>query len=65
MVDGIDNLIPEKILERRSDERRTLPISQVSLKGKVIIQEEKQVRAEAGERREGLVLSTDGSRTEN
>jgi len=64
-VEGIDELIPEGFLERRCYEYSTIPESEISLKGKVIIQEEEQADAEARREREGLVLWTDGSRKED
>jgi len=45
--EGIDKLIPEEFLERRSYEKTTLLKNQASLKGKVIIQDEEQGKAEA------------------
>jgi len=39
-VEGIDQLIPEEFLKRRSYERTTLPNSREGLKGRVMIQEE-------------------------
>jgi len=65
-VEGIDELIPEdKPFERRSYERTTLPTEKRCLKGKVIIQDEKQALKEARLEREGLVFWTDGSRKED
>jgi len=65
-VEGIDELIPEdKPFERRSYERRTLPMENRGLKGEVIIQDEKQALEEAKVEREGLVFWTDGSRKED
>ena len=65
-VEGIDELILEdKPFERSSYERTTLPTQKRSLKGKVIIQDEKQALKEAMLGREGLVLWTDGSRKED
>jgi hypothetical protein len=64
-VEGIDELIPEELLERRSYERTTLPIEKESLKGKGIILEEEQAKVEAKRKGEGLVLWTNGSRRDN
>jgi ribonuclease HI len=64
-VEGINELIPDEFLERRSYERTTLPKIQESLKGEVIIQDEEQALEEAKRRRDGLVLWTDGSRRED
>jgi len=65
-VDGIDELIPEdKTFERRSYKRTTLSMERRSLKGKVIIQDEKQAMEEAKRERDGLIFWTDGSRTED
>jgi len=65
-VEGIDELIPEdKPFERRSYERTTLPTEKRCLKGKVIIQDEKQSLKEAKLERDGLVFWTDGSRKED
>jgi len=65
-VEGIDELIPEDTpFERRSYERTTIPTEKRSLKGKVIIQEEKQALKEARLKRDGLVFWTDGSRKED
>jgi len=65
-VEGIDELILEdKPFKRRSYERTTLPIEKRRLKGKVIIQDEKQVLEEAKLERDGLVFWTDGARKED
>jgi len=65
-VEGIDELIPEdKPFERRSYERTTLPTEKRCLRGKVIIQDEKQALLEAKLERDGLVFWTDGSRKED
>jgi hypothetical protein len=64
-VEGIDELIPEEFLERRSYERTALPKIHESLKGKVIIQNEEQVLEEARRGTDGLVFWTDGSRRED
>ena len=65
-VEGIDELIPEDYpLEWRRYEGITLPEVKKRLEGKVIIQEEEQAFREANEKREGLVLWTDGSRKED
>jgi len=64
-VDRIHVLIPEEFCERRRYEYVTLPESQQSLGGQVIIQKEKLAKAEAELDREGLVLWTDGSRKED
>jgi ribonuclease HI len=65
-VEGIDELIPEDYpLEWRRYEGTTLPESRKRLKGQVIIQDEEQALEEAKKERDGLVLWTDGSRTED
>jgi len=65
-VEGIDELIADdKPFERRSYERTTLPKERRCLKGKVIIQDEKQALSEAKLERDGLVFWTDGSRKED
>jgi len=65
-VEGIDELILEDYpLERRRYEGTTLPEVKKRLKGQVIIQDEEQALKEAKEKREGLVLWTDGSRKED
>jgi len=65
-VEGIDELIPEdKLFERRSYERATLPTEKRRLKGEVIIQDEEQALREAKLERKGLVLWTDGARKED
>jgi hypothetical protein len=64
-VEGIDELIPEESLERRSYERITLPKCQESPRGKVIIQDEEQPLEEAKRRRDGLVFWTDESRSDD
>jgi len=65
-VEGINELILEdKPFERRSYERTTLPMEGRSLKGKVIIQDEKQALEEAKAERDGHVFWTDGSRKED
>jgi len=65
-VEGIDKLMPEdRPFERRSYERTTLSTERRSLKGKVIIQGEKQAMVEAKRERDGLVFWTDGSRKED
>jgi len=65
-VEGIDELILEdKPFERRSYERTTLSTEKRCLKGKVIIQDEKQAMKEAKLERDRLVFWTDGSRKED
>jgi hypothetical protein len=64
-VEGIDELIPEEFLERRSYERTTLLKIHESLKGKVIIQNEEQALEEARRGTDGLVFWTEGSRRED
>jgi len=62
-VAGIDKSIAEEFLERSSYEHVVLPERRKCLKGKVMIQEEEQAKEEAENKREGLVLWTDGTRT--
>jgi len=64
-VEGIEELIPEECLERRSYEYATLPDSRQCLGDTVIIQEEALAKKEAEEDREGLVLWTDSSRKQD
>jgi ribonuclease HI len=64
-VEGIDELIPEEVRERRSYERTTLPMSRQTLKGKVIIQDEDKALEVPRKEREGIVFWTDGSRKED
>jgi len=65
MVEGIDELIPEEFLERRSYKYATLLESRQSLGGNMIIQKEEQTKKEADAEREGLVRWTIGSRKED
>jgi len=65
-VEGIDELIPEDYpFEKRRYEGTTLPEIKKRLRGQVIIQEEEQALEEVRKERDGLVLSTDGSRKED
>jgi hypothetical protein len=64
-VEGMDELIPEEFLERRSYERISSPNSRESLKGKVIIQDEERAKVEARRSREARVFWTDGARRED
>jgi len=65
-VEGIDEFIPEdKLFERRSYERTTLPMEKRCLKGNVKIQDEEQALEEAKLERDGLDFWTDGSRKED
>jgi ribonuclease HI len=58
-------LIPEELLERRSDETTTLLKNRKSLKDKVFILEEEEAKREARKERDGLDVWTDGSRKED
>jgi len=63
--EGIEELIPEKFLERRGYQRTTLQISEKSLTGKVSILDEDETTENSKREREGLVLLTDGLSSEN